>query len=98
MDRGLDGFDPIVLSKAKRLAVVLDELGQDDAISERLALHGGTAINTFLLDMPRLSVDIDLSVISDAEPEQVPALREEVLDHIARDLKGLGYRTNYGKG
>jgi predicted nucleotidyltransferase component of viral defense system len=27
------------------------------------ALHGGTAINLFLLDMPRLSVDIDLTYI-----------------------------------
>lgn len=28
-----------------------------------LALHGGTAINLFVLDMPRLSVDIDLTYI-----------------------------------
>ncbi|KOO60049.1 hypothetical protein WH43_00005 [Rheinheimera sp. KL1] len=27
------------------------------------ALHGGTAINLFVLDMPRLSVDIDLTYI-----------------------------------
>lgn len=28
---------------------------------ERLALKGGTAINLFLRDMPRLSVDLDLT-------------------------------------
>ncbi len=33
------------------------------AKEECFALHGGTAINLFLLDMPRLSVDIDLTYI-----------------------------------
>ena len=28
---------------------------------QRLALHGGTAINLFVRDMPRISVDIDLT-------------------------------------
>ena len=29
--------------------------------SPRFAMKGGTAINLFVLDMPRLSVDIDLA-------------------------------------
>lgn len=37
------------------LPIVMDE--------RCFALHGGTAINFFLLDMPRLSVDIDLTYI-----------------------------------
>lgn len=31
------------------------------ALQDRFALHGGTAINLFVRDMPRLSVDIDLT-------------------------------------
>jgi predicted nucleotidyltransferase component of viral defense system len=30
---------------------------------ECFAIHGGTAINLFLLDMPRYSVDIDLTYL-----------------------------------
>lgn len=33
------------------------------ALNGRFALHGGTAINLFVQDMPRLSVDIDLTYI-----------------------------------
>lgn len=33
------------------------------AMDKRFALHGGTAINMFVRDMPRLSVDIDLTYI-----------------------------------
>lgn len=38
---------------------VLPEVAKE----ESLALHGGTAINLFVRDMPRLSVDIDLTYI-----------------------------------
>jgi len=36
---------------------VLPEVGKE----KTFALHGGTAINLFIRDMPRLSVDIDLT-------------------------------------
>jgi predicted nucleotidyltransferase component of viral defense system len=63
--------------------------------SPRFALKGGTALNLFLHDMPRLSVDIDV-VFTDY------ALgREDALQAIAADLKAaktaisaLGYRTS----
>jgi hypothetical protein len=38
---------------------VLPEVAKESCF----ALHGGTAINLFVLDMPRLSVDIDLTYI-----------------------------------
>lgn len=41
------------------LLSVLPEIAKEHS----LALHGGTAINLFLRDMPRLSVDIDLTYI-----------------------------------
>ncbi|HKT72444.1 MAG TPA: nucleotidyl transferase AbiEii/AbiGii toxin family protein [Steroidobacteraceae bacterium] len=45
------------------------------------ALKGGTALNLFLHDMPRLSVDIDV-VFTDHTPN-----REDALRTIAADLK-----------
>jgi len=49
--------------------------------SPRLALKGGTALNLFLHDMPRLSVDIDV-VFTDHTLG-----REDALRAIAADLK-----------
>ncbi|MFS2221979.1 nucleotidyl transferase AbiEii/AbiGii toxin family protein [Pantoea sp. B65] len=40
------------------------------AKEECFAMHGGTAINLFVRDMPRLSVDIDLTYVEIAEREQ----------------------------
>lgn len=58
------------------------------------AMKGGTAINLFVQDMPRLSVDIDVTF----RPRQVP--RDEAMaaiDHelaaIARRLASLGLQT-----
>ena len=41
------------------LLSVLPEVAKENCF----ALHGGTAINLFVRDMPRLSVDIDLTYI-----------------------------------
>jgi len=47
----------------KEQAALLLEILPDVAEEKKIALHGGTAINFFHLDMPRLSVDIDLTYI-----------------------------------
>lgn len=53
------------------------------------ALHGGTAINLFVLDMPRLSVDIDLTYIPIQDRDE--SLREinDALVRIMRNIKEL---------
>jgi predicted nucleotidyltransferase component of viral defense system len=58
----------------KQVRLLLDVL-PEVAKEECFAMHGGTAINLFLRDMPRLSVDIDLTYIEIAE-------RKETLDGI----------------
>ncbi len=62
--------------------------------SPRFALKGGTALNLFVQDMPRLSIDIDV-VFTDHTLDREAALRA-----IAADLKGvkaeilrIGYRA-----
>lgn len=47
------------------------------------ALKGGTAINLFVRDLPRLSVDIDLTYLPIKD-------RDESLSHIDAALRGLG--------
>ncbi|OAV65984.1 hypothetical protein Barb6XT_02174 [Bacteroidales bacterium Barb6XT] len=46
----------------KQVSLLLDILPVI-AEEKNFALHGGTAINLFHLDMPRLSIDIDLTYI-----------------------------------
>lgn len=57
--------------QVRLLLNVLPEIAKEDCF----AMHGGTAINLFLQDMPRLSVDIDLTYVEISE-------RAETLDAI----------------
>lgn len=50
----------------KQLGLLLEVL-PEVAKEECFAMHGGTAINLFVRDMPRLSVDIDLTYVEIAE-------------------------------
>jgi len=61
------------------------------------ALKGGTAINLFVRDMPRLSVDLDL-VIADHTPNRDEALMmvSEALGSVREELAGLGFRSEMG--
>jgi predicted nucleotidyltransferase component of viral defense system len=55
-------------------------------VDDTFALKGGTAINLFVRDMPRLSVDLDL-VFADHSLARTPALRrinEAIRESVAR--------------
>lgn len=54
----------------KQVLLLLDRLPEVPK-EEVFALHGGTAINLFCLNMPRLSVDIDLTYIPASENRDV---------------------------
>jgi hypothetical protein len=57
------------------------------------ALKGGTAINLFHRDMPRLSVDIDLTYLPFDDRPAAYANINAALDRIAKALAGAGYRA-----
>ena len=42
------------------------------------AIHGGTAINLFLKDLPRYSVDIDLTYIPLSDPKECTSFQTSV--------------------
>jgi predicted nucleotidyltransferase component of viral defense system len=50
------------------------------------ALKGGTAINLFYRDMPRLSVDIDLTYLPIEDRDKTLGGIDNALDHIREDL------------
>ena len=57
------GFRPDVLEKVVQLLGLLDAIRSHPFLWDRLALKGGTALNLFVFDVPRLSVDIDLNYV-----------------------------------
>jgi predicted nucleotidyltransferase component of viral defense system len=58
-----------------RLLELLAGLESHPYLRGRLALKGGTALNVFVFDLPRLSVDIDLNYVGAAD-RRVPGPRE----------------------
>jgi predicted nucleotidyltransferase component of viral defense system len=61
------GFRPEVLEKVLHLLNLLDGLRSHPFLKGKLVLKGGTALNLFIFDMPRLSVDIDLNYIGSTD-------------------------------
>lgn len=57
------GFRPEIMEKVWHLMAILDGISIHPFLKERLVLKGGTALNLFFFDLPRLSVDIDLNYI-----------------------------------
>lgn len=89
------GFRPEVLEKVLLLLDLLGALNRHPDLSGRLALKGGTALNLFLFDAPRLSVDIDLNYVGAEGREEMLAERpriERAVELVARRL-GLAPQT-----
>jgi len=69
----------------KQVALLIDIL-TEIAKEDNFALHGGTAINLFHLNMPRLSIDIDLTFIPFSES------RNDDLNKIRQSLESVKSR------
>lgn len=88
----LSDFDESTVDKVLRLLELLDEMERHPALRGKFALHGGTAINLFMLDVPRLSVDIDISYIGSASKEEMLHERPALEDAIRTVGGMLGYQ------
>jgi predicted nucleotidyltransferase component of viral defense system len=85
------GSNQVYLDSARLLTRVAPPVLVDDTF----ALKGGTAINLFVRDMPRLSVDLDL-VFPDHTVSRAEALKrinEAIRQSVAR-LKKQGFQTH----
>lgn len=72
------GFRPEVLEKVAMLLGILNGIQAHPYLRGKLALKGGTALNLFIFDVPRLSVDIDLNYIGEAELDRMKTERPNV--------------------
>ena len=55
------GFRAEMIEKVLHLLNLLDKLNHHPMLKGKWVLKGGTALNLFMFDLPRLSVDIDLN-------------------------------------
>ena len=86
------GFRADVLEKAAQLLELLDSIQSHPFLRGKLALKGGTALNLFVFDVPRLSVDIDLNYVGH---ESRDAMLEE-RPKIADALQAVFSREDFG--
>lgn len=76
-----------MLETAAQLLHLLSALTRHPALRGKLALKGGTALNLFVFEAPRLSVDIDLNYVGTAqlsELQQERPLLEAAVESVFR--------------
>jgi predicted nucleotidyltransferase component of viral defense system len=83
----------------RRQVTLLLNVLPEAAKEKCFALHGGTAINLFVRDMPRLSVDIDLTYLPIEDRATSLTHISEALEKIKGDLERVipGVRVNHRK-
>ena len=87
------GFTPDRLEKTLRLLALADEIAAHPYLGGRLALTGGTALNMFVLDVPRLSFDLDFNYVGAADRDTMKAERPDIEDTLASLLPDHGLRV-----
>ena len=76
------GFIRDTLEKQLRLADVLDRFNNDSYLSDKLSLKGGTNINLFVLNGPRLSLDIDLDYTAKVDKKAMLEERKNIYSNV----------------
>ena len=69
---------------------LLRELSRHPMLSKSYALKGGTAINLFFFQLPRLSVDIDLNYIGSADRQAMIAERPNLEQEMKKLIESRG--------
>jgi len=86
-------FRTEILERVVHLLHLLQTINSHPFLKGKLILKGGTALNLFLFNVPRLSVDIDLNYVGalsiDSMAEERPKLDKALLDVCDRE----GYRV-----
>jgi predicted nucleotidyltransferase component of viral defense system len=85
------GFRAEVLEKVIHLLSLLDSFRSHPFLNKQLVLKGGTALNLFSFDLPRLSVDIDLNYIGAVDREAMLAERPNIEEAIQATCTREGF-------
>lgn len=81
-EAAVHGFRPEILEKAFQLLSLLKAFFAHPFLKNRFVLKGGTALNLFIFDLPRLSIDIDLNYIGAVDRETMLSHRPKIEEAI----------------
>ncbi len=84
------GFPIDAIEKVGRLIRLLDGIAAHPFLGPRVALKGGTALNLFVFELPRLSVDVDLNYIGAPDRETMLTERERLDTALLQVASRLG--------
>ncbi|HSW69631.1 MAG TPA: nucleotidyl transferase AbiEii/AbiGii toxin family protein [Gammaproteobacteria bacterium] len=98
-----------MLEKVVQLIGLLNEIFDNNYLKNRLVLKGGTALNLFYFNLPRLSVDIDFNYIGSIDRHTMLEERKELeeilmglcqrsgftIKRVAKEHAGGKWRLNY---
>ena len=79
------------LEKVLRLAEILKFLNTDNLFKGKLALKGGTAINLTAIELPRLSVDIDLDFTENLSKDEIAEIKSKFTKRLTDYMWQEGY-------
>lgn len=82
------------LEKILRLSEILRFLNSDLNFKGKFVLKGGTAINLTCVELPRLSVDIDLDFTSNLYKEEIEKVKEDLGEKLKNYMWQEGYSLN----
>jgi predicted nucleotidyltransferase component of viral defense system len=85
------GFVRDAFEKMTRLLDILSDIFADSAMSEVLALKGGTAINLTMFNLPRLSTDIDFDFIGNTAAAELNRVKDRLGAQMAHYMTDNGY-------
>lgn len=91
-DAGATGFRPEILEKCELLLSLLQGLVDDPFLGPRLVLKGGTALNLFVFDAPRLSLDADVNYVGATDVGTMETERPRVEAAIRSVCQREGFR------
>lgn len=79
------------LEKVLRLSEILKFINNDAILKDKLALKGGTAINLTAVELPRLSVDIDLDLTENVDKETLQSVKDSITKRLTDYMRQEGY-------
>lgn len=86
------GFRAEILEKVIHLFGLLTGIRRHPTLRDRLVLKGGSALNLFVFDLPRLSVDLDLNYVGAVDRAAMEAERPQ----IERAIRSVCEREGFG--
>jgi len=87
------GFNVDFIEKAHHITRILSEISENRELGKNLALKGGTVLNFVYLNIPRLSIDIDLNFVGALEKGEMLGLRPHISEGIQHLAEKLGYEA-----